>query len=137
MNELDAAFPGQVRRVWRHFPLMMHAGADRTHAASECAHQQGKFWEMHEKIFAANRMQWDDAAYGAFAREAGADEKKFLECLDGTAAAEQVLKDVEKGNASGVRGTPAIFINGRLYGGAIPFSQLERIVRDEIARKKI
>jgi len=134
LEQIMKNFPGKVKRVWRHYPLSFHAGADRTHEASECAHEQGKFWEYHDKLFLAPGQAGDDATRIRLAEEAGLDKKKFEKCLAGGKYKDLIQKEIKAGNEAGVRGTPAIFVNGSLVSGAQPYENFESAVRNELTR---
>ncbi len=116
-------FPNDVRVVYRHFPLRsIHPNAQKAGEAAECAGKVGgggKFWEMHDKLFAAASFNVD--AMKTMAKEIGLDQGKFNACLDGNEMAEKVNTDFNEGGASGVEGTPATFVNGMLVSGAIPY----------------
>ncbi len=118
-----AEFPNDVRVVYRHFPLRsIHPNAQKAGEAAECAGKiggGGKFWEMHDKLFAAATFNVD--AMKTMAKEIGLDQGKFNTCLDGNEMAEKVNTDFNEGGASGVEGTPATFVNGTLVSGAIPY----------------
>lgn len=134
LEKIAENFPGKVKRVWRHYPLSFHQGADRTHEASECAHEQGKFWEYHDKLFVQPGQAGDDAARIRLAEEAGLDKKKFEKCLTGGKYKELIQKEIQAGNQAGVRGTPAIFVNGTLVSGAQPYENFETAVKSELAK---
>ncbi|MBU1033269.1 MAG: DsbA family protein [Patescibacteria group bacterium] len=133
MDQVMLDFPNDVRLVYRHFPLSFHAEAQKAAEASECAAKQGKFWEMHDKIFAANESgtmsedEWKKAA-----RAMGMDGSKFDNCLDSGETAAKVMQDLQEGSAAGVGGTPATFINGQLVEGAVPYETLKAIIESEI-----
>ncbi|MBP9747465.1 DsbA family protein [Patescibacteria group bacterium] len=116
-------FPNDVRVVYRHFPLRsIHPNAQKAGEAAECAGKLGgggKFWEMHDKLFAAPSLTVDGMK--AMAKEIGLDQGKFNTCLDNNETAEKVNADFNEGGASGVEGTPATFVNGTLVSGAIPY----------------
>jgi len=132
IQQLMNAYPGKIKRVWRHFPLPMHQGADRTSEASECAAEQGKFWQYHDKIFETQGGARDDQALIGLAKQVGANEKKFKECLESGKYKDLVQKDIAKGRESGVRGTPSFFINGQLMSGAKPFTAFDTAVKNEL-----
>jgi protein-disulfide isomerase len=136
MEELMKNFPGKIRRVWRHYPLAMHSGSDRTHEASECANEQGKFWEYHAKLFQTQGGPRNDDALLDLARQAGLKEKKFKECLSSGKYKGLIQQEIAKGNQVGVRGTPAFFINGQSVAGAQPYGNFEKIVQSELSKAK-
>lgn len=134
VRQVEERYKGQVRLVFRHFPLNMHANAPKAAEASACANDQGKFWELHDRMFANQNGLAPDALKG-MAADLGLDTAKFNECLDKGVYAEAVKKDLEAGSAAGVNGTPAFFINGRLVSGAAPLEQFTRVIDDELQRK--
>ena len=134
LDQLMKNYPGKIRRVWRHYPLAMHVGADRTHEASECANEQGKFWEYHDKLFETQGGPRDDAALLNFAEQIGLNKEKFGKCLSGEKYKALVQEEIAKGNQAGVQGTPAVFVNGRLVSGAQPYENFDRIVSSQLGK---
>ncbi len=132
LNEVLKGYEGKVRRVWRHYPLAMHPGSERTHQASECAHEQGKFWEYHDRLFLSGGPRTDEG-YISAAQQLGLDMPKFQACLNGSASLETVRRDVSRGKESGVRGTPAVFINGTLYPGSRPAQNYKQVIDQELS----
>ncbi|HLD49685.1 MAG TPA: DsbA family protein [bacterium] len=130
--DLQKNFPGQVRRVWRHFPLAMHVGAQQTHEASECAFEQGKFWEYHDKLFETLGQPRDPAALVKIAEDLKLNKSKFEKCLTTEKYKDRVLKDIAKGSQSGVSGTPAVFVNGQIVEGSQPYQTFEQIVKSKL-----
>lgn len=127
-------FPKDVRLVYRHYPLSFHQNAQKSAEASECAAKLGggdAFWAMHDKLFAAN-----DALNGAIgadfytniAKDLHLDVAKFKTCLDSGETASIVSADTTTGNNSGVEGTPATFVNGKLVSGAVPYETFKAAV---------
>lgn len=98
----------------------MHPNAQKAAEATECADDQGKFWEYHDLLF-ANQSALDVASLKGYAAQLGLDTGTFDDCLDTGKNASEVQKDLQDGQSYGVGGTPAFFINGRLVSGAIPF----------------
>ena len=133
LDKLLENYPKKVRRIWRHFPLSFHQGSQRTHEASQCAAEQGKFWEYHDKLFENQAaLAEGDAVLSRLADEAGMKRKKFEECLAKGRYKDSVKKDIAAGEAAGVRGTPAFFINGNPVSGAQPYENFEKIVQNEL-----
>lgn len=126
----------KVRVAFRHFPLAMHPNAPKAAEASLCANDQDRFWEMHDKLFDHQKALSVDALKG-YATELGLDGGKFAECLDSSRYAEQVQKDMADGQAAGVTGTPAVFVNGRMLSGAQPFEEFAKIIDDELQRRGV
>jgi protein-disulfide isomerase len=98
----------------------IHQHAQKAAEATECADDQGKFWEYHDLVF-ANQGALDVDSLKAYAAQLGLDTATFDDCLDSGEQSSEVEKDSEDARASGVSGTPAFFINGELVPGAIPF----------------
>ncbi len=134
LDEVKRHYGDTVRVVYRHYPLTgIHPNAWKAAEASLCAHQQGRFWEFHDLLFA------DQGALGAADLKAKAerldlDAESFGECLDSGRHYDAVLADVRAGDAVGVSGTPALFVNGRFVGGAVPFATLAELIEDELRR---
>ncbi len=119
--------------VFKHMPLSMHAKAPGAHAAAESANQQGKFWEMHDKIF-ENQRKLDDATYLVYAEEIGLDIPKFKKDLQSTEVKNRIGVDLAQAGKLGVTGTPAFFVNGRFLSGAQPFTSFKRLIDEELAK---
>ncbi len=119
--------------VWKHLPLSMHAKAPAAHAASEAAHQQGKFWEMHDLIF-ANQAQMAPEKYVEFARQIGLDVERFKRDLEAAGTKKRVDEDAREASSMGVTGTPAFFINGKYTSGAKPFEQFKEMIDSELGQ---
>ncbi|MFH1256350.1 MAG: DsbA family protein [Candidatus Diapherotrites archaeon] len=126
-------YDGKVKLVFRDFPLSFHQYAQKASEASECAGEQGKFWEMHDMLF-ANQSNLTDAELKKYAADLGLDTAKFNSCLDSGAMASEVQKDFEDGQAAGVSGTPSFFINGQILVGAQPISEFKKIIDAELAK---
>ncbi len=122
--------PGLIRYVYRNFPLtQIHPQAEKAAEAAECAGEQGKYWEMHETLF-ANQTLWggnQDAlsVFKQLAGDLGVDQAQFDACLDDGKYASKVNDDLQEGIAQGVTGTPAFRINGAAISGAQPFSAFQ------------
>ena len=104
--------PGKVNLVIKHFPLQSHKFARRAAAVALAADRQGKFWECHEKIF-ENLRTINEAKVQEIALEIGLDLEKLNKDSRDPAIDKLINRDVINGRQSGVRGTPAIFVNGK------------------------
>jgi protein-disulfide isomerase len=135
LKKLTEAYPNDVKIVWANQPLPFHDKAKGAAIAAAAAHRQGKFWEMHDKLF-ANQQQLSDANYDTWAKEIGLDVEKFKKDKADPALASQVDREQAAANATGARGTPAFFINGKLLSGAQPFEQFDAAVKEALAEAK-
>ena len=104
--------PGKVNIVIKHFPLQSHKFARRAAAVALAADRQGKFWECHEKIF-ENLRTINEAKVQEIALEIGLDLEKLNKDAIDPAIQNLINRDLNNGRQSGVRGTPAIFVNGK------------------------
>lgn len=126
---LEGRFDGQLRIVFRHFPLTTkHPHAQQAAEAAEAAAAQGKFWEMAEFLF-ANQHQLADPYLSRYAKELGMDTAKFDYDLATHAHTERIRADVLSGQQSGVTGTPTFFINGRRHEGSDDLPSLMAAMR--------
>jgi protein-disulfide isomerase len=134
VDRLMKEYDGKVRLVFRHFPLNFHPNAQKAAEAGACAADQGKFWEMHDKIFGNQQKLAVDDLKG-FAKEVGLDGKKFDHCLDAGEKKALVEADAKAGEEAGVSGTPAFFVNGIFINGAVPYEQFKDTVERELKKK--
>ncbi len=119
--------------VFKHLPLRMHSKAPAAHAASEAAHRQGKFWEMHDQIF-ANQRALSPEKYVEYAKEIGLDVEKFKRDVVSAEVKKRVDADAKQASSLGVTGTPGFFINGRFLSGARPFASFKVLIDEELAK---
>lgn len=122
--------------MFKQFPLPMHNNAQVAAEAAVAAHEQGKFWPMHDKMF-QNAQALDRASLEKYAQELGLDMGKFKSALDSGRAKAVVTADTQVGNqvSGGRMGTPTFFINGRQVAGALPFEQFKTIIDEELKKK--
>lgn len=131
VEKVMAEYEGKVRMVYRDFPLGFHDRAVPAAVAANCAGEQGKYWEMHNKLMDDQRSL-EDATFQAYARQLELDLKAFETCQADPAQAAEVQADLEDGQQAGVSGTPAFFINGIMISGAQPFEQFQVIIDKEL-----
>ena len=125
----------KVRIAWKHFPLDFHAKAPLAHLASAAANEQGKFWPYHDRLFSSpGKLSGEDLKRHAV--ELGLDTTAFNTCVDARKYQKDVDTDIAAGEAAGVSGTPAFFINGRAVFGAMPIENFKQIIEEELARKR-
>lgn len=117
LSELLPQYGDDVRLVYRHMPLAdMHPDATPAAEAAEAAGAQGKFWEMHDALF-ASQQDLSDAAFQALAEDIGLDGAAFTDSLQGGKYAEKVASDAASGRQAGAHRTPTFFINGVQFDG--------------------
>jgi protein-disulfide isomerase len=134
VEKLMKDYDGKVRLVFRHFPLSFHPNAEKAAEAAACAQDQGKFWQMHDKMFTnQQKLAVDDLK--SLAKDIGLDQGKFDKCLDSGEKAAMVSADEKDGEQAGVSGTPAFFINGIFINGAVPYEQFKETVDRELKRR--
>jgi protein-disulfide isomerase len=134
-GQLQKAYPTQVRLIYRHMPLTsQHPSAGRAAEAAVCAEKQGKFWEMHDLLF-AEQTSLSDAALKEKAKRIGLEAKVFDACLDSGDAKAALKVDQAAYEKLGLSATPVSFVNGRFVNGAVTYDNLMSIVEDELRRK--
>jgi protein-disulfide isomerase len=135
LRQIEQAFPGAVRITWKHLPLppTMHPQARPAAEAAEAAREQGRFWEMHDRLFAGQRTLSPELYLGA-ARELGLDMARFQRALEAHAGAARIDDDLKLAGAVGANATPTLFVNCRRIEGAYPFESIQPIVEEEVRR---
>ena len=131
MNQIEREYGDQVRIVFKHLPLRMHSKAPAAHAAAEAAHRQGKFWEMHDLIF-ANQREMSEAKYVEYAEQIGLDVERFQRDVTAADVKAKVDADAAEAQQLGVTGTPGFFVNGRFLSGAQPFASFKVLIDKEL-----
>lgn len=132
------AYPNDVKLIFKEFPLDSHSQAAGAALAAIAAHHQGKFWQMHDALF-AHRQDLSRKTILAVAGELGLDMKKFTADLDSPDTKRTVARDLEDGDKAGVDATPTIFIDGRRYNGSLELDAIGPILQAELnppAKKK-
>ena len=122
-----------MKFVFKHLPLAMHRNAKSAAAATEAAYQQGKFWEMHDLIFASPK-DLNPKTYLRYAGEIGLDIDQYNKDLSSSSVRKVVDADLAKARELGVSGTPSFFINGRFLSGAQPYQSFARVIDEELAK---
>jgi protein-disulfide isomerase len=134
INATLKAYPNDVRLIFKQYPLVeLHPAAAISAAASLAAHQQGKFWPMHDVMF-ANRPKLSRQWILAWAQEIGLDMKRFTADLDSDAIKKAVLRDQADGDKAGVEGTPTVFLNGQRYNGDLAPDAIKPVIDGELKR---
>jgi protein-disulfide isomerase len=129
-------YPNEVKLVFKNFPLTrIHKSAMGAAVAVLAANQQGKFWEYHSELF-KNYNNLSDEKFDEIAQALGLDKEQFDKDRQNPALAAMVQRDLKDGVEAGVRGTPSVFINGRLLQGGRNLADFKQIIDDELAKKK-
>lgn len=134
IKQVMDSYPEQVRVVYKHFPLSFHREAMNAHRAAEAAREQGKFWEMHDRVF-QSPSDLTAATMRKHAEELGLDLAKYDEAVGSDRVQKRIAADQDEGRKVGVRGTPAFFVNGKMIAGAQPFDAFKREI-DALLGKK-
>jgi protein-disulfide isomerase len=132
-QQLLAAYPGQIRMVYRQLPLTsLHPDAMSAAIASLCANDQGAFWQFHDKLFSDEYGLGRDA-YVKYATDLELDTAAFKTCLDSGKFDDFIQKDMAFSLNLGVQSTPTFFINGLAVVGAQPLSVFKQVIDKELA----
>jgi protein-disulfide isomerase len=134
VEQMLKEYAGKVRFEYRHFPLeSIHPQARGAAEAAVCADEQGRFWQYHEQLFAGESKGLAQPELLARAATAGLDVAAFQACIAAGRGRARVDADLSAGKQAGVSGTPAFFVNGVPYSGAIPIEEFRRAIDAELA----
>ncbi|MDA2916915.1 DsbA family protein [Nitrospinae bacterium AH_259_B05_G02_I21] len=145
--ERDYIETGKVKYVARDFPIeRIHKDAFKAAEAANCAGEQGKYWEMHSRLF-ANRTALALKDLSGYAKALGLDMARFQQCLDSGKQAKEIRKDIADARKAGVRGTPTFFLgltepgkptvkSLRVIRGARPYSSFKEAIDSLLSSKK-
>jgi protein-disulfide isomerase len=125
-------FPKDVKLVIKHFPI--HSFSRKAAIAALAAGKQGKFWEMHEKLF-ANQKELSDAKVEAIAQELGLNMVQFKQDLKDSGIRSLVDRDFNDGLRANIRGTPTIFVNGKLLSKETLLG-FQQAIESELKKKR-
>jgi len=136
---------GEIQYVFFNFPLPIHPHAQKAGEAAECAAQQGRFWEMHERLF-EDPKALEVVDLSRRAENLGLDKVKFMKCLESGQTAEKVHADLAEGRRLGVNSTPAFFVGAiqpdgaikllKRINGAVPFEQFDGVVNELLPKRR-
>lgn len=133
MDKITETYGDKVRVAFKHNPLGFHKNAMPAAMAAEAAGKQGKFWEMHDKLF-ENSRDLTKENFIKWAGELKLDVNKFKKDLEDKALTEKIKKQQSQGVSLGARGTPAFFVNGRFLSGAQPFERFKTLIDEELKK---
>ena len=135
VEQVLRAYPNDVQLQYRYFPLPIHPRAQPSAIAGVCATKQGKFWEMHDRMF-ANQQALEDSDLRNYASQVGMNLTQFDSCYSSKEAADAVAADQSAGVAAGVVSTPTFIVGGSKVIGSQPFSKFKQAIDSEIALVK-
>jgi len=133
LEQLEKAYPKDLRLAWKHQPLPFHPNAMPAAEAAEAAREQGKFWQMHDLMF-ANQAELSPARYDEWARKIGLDGGKFKASVESHRNKARIEQDSQLGNSVGANGTPTLFVNCRQIVGAQPYERFKQMVDEELKK---
>jgi protein-disulfide isomerase len=136
VKNIMTSYPGNVRLIYKQFPLSMHPHAKLAAIASLAAADQDKFWQMHDALFANFRKLTRENIL-SLAQGIGLDMNRFTADLGNPKYDAIIAKDMQDGEAAGVAGTPAFFINGKLYNGPMDLNSVKPIFDGELSGKPV
>ena len=134
LEQVRKTYGDKVKIIFKDFPLPNHAQAPKAAEAAHCAGEQGKYWEMHDQLF-ANQGALNVPELKQYAVGLSLDAAKFNQCLDSGKTAGLVAAGTAQGEKMGVNSTPTLYINGRALVGAQPFEAFKQIIDEELAKK--
>lgn len=131
LKQIFETYKDNVKLIYKNYPLPAHQYAQDAAEAALCVKEQGKFWEYHDKLF-ENQGKLTVSDLKKYAQDLGLKQDQFNSCLDSKKYQSQVDSDFKAGQAAGVSGTPAFFINGQLVAGAQPFENFKAVIDQEL-----
>ncbi len=137
VKKLKDDYGDRMQFVYRNYPLSsIHPNAFDAALAAEAAGEQGKFFEMHDMLF-ANQAEWSDKKnakdiFVSYAEKLQLNVEKFNADAKNKSLSERINSDIADGNAAGVRSTPTFFINGKRQAGGLPYDQFKTIIEAEL-----
>jgi protein-disulfide isomerase len=134
LAEVRKQYGDKIRLVWKHQPLPFHPNALPAAEAAEAAREQGKFWEMHDRLFSSQRELSADT-YEKIAKDIGLDVRRFQEATRSGRARNRIQDDQRLAARVGANGTPTMFVNGEKVEGAVPFGTLKAVIDRKLAAR--
>jgi len=130
-RQIRAQYGDRIRFVFRQYPMRMHPWAEKAAEASECAAEQGKFWEAVEKLY-AEQADLSVDALKRYAAELGLNQSRFDQCLDSGQTAARIKEDLADAHALKVAGTPTFFIGQKMIFRPLDFATFSMLVDQEL-----
>jgi protein-disulfide isomerase len=134
LAQIEQEYGDSVQIAFKHLPLEIHPDARAAHAAAEAAHRQGKFWAMHDRIFANQRDLRVETLEG-HAKAIGLDMDRYRKDVVSADVQKTIEADLAQAQKLGITGTPSFFINGRNLSGAQPFPNFKRMIDQALEAK--
>jgi len=136
LKTIEDTYQGRVRIVWKHLPLPIHKDAVGAALAAQAAAKQGKFWELHDMLFAdQTKLGPDDLKQHG--RDLELDMARFEADLLNGEERKRIDADVAEARALGIAGTPGFFVNGRFISGAQPFENFAKVIDEELTKRNL
>ncbi len=130
-------YQDRVLFVFKHLPLQIHKKAEVSALASECAAEQGKFWQMADKLYASQK-EWSEAVsnniFKNYAASLGLNVLEFNQCFDSNEYGDEIQADAAQAEEFGISGTPATFVNGQFMSGVVPYETLKAAIDEELGK---
>ena len=134
-EQLLEKYPTEVKVVFKNFPLRNHKYAGKAAIAALAAGRQDKFWEFHDELF-KNYNRLNDQKVQEIVKQLGLDETKFNRDKNDRTLSNRIQQDYNEGIKMGVRGTPAVFINGKQFRNNRSMKNMEVAIEEELKREK-
>jgi protein-disulfide isomerase len=135
VKEVMKNYEGKVKIAFKNLPLSFHKNAEPAARAALAAGKQGKFWEMHDALF-ANQKSLGDAFYTKTAEGLGLDMTKFKADMASEELKNSIKADMKQAEELGISGTPGFVVNGVMVKGAYPYEHFAKIIDRQLAEKK-
>ena len=133
LKKIMDSYSSKVKLILRDFPAeSLHPGSNQIAELAFCARQQGRFWDMHDAIFAVQGSlpaNLGSSAIKSLSDEAGTDFTKLKDCFNKGLGKAEINKDYTDGIKFGVKGTPTFFVNGQKVEGSVPYSSWEKVIK--------
>jgi protein-disulfide isomerase len=133
LEQIEADYPGKIRLIYKHFPLAADPAGYLPHQAAEAAARQGKFWEMHDALFARQKAGLDRPAVERLARELNLDIQRFAADLDQQEGNARIEADLAEAKGLKVKVSPTFYIDGYKLDGAQPPAVLRTLIDHQLS----